>query len=166
MARYLSEARRHSGRDDQMSRIVPKIGLPIRLIHPRGGSAIELMLVMPILLMLSLGVIDYGYYFYLKNTLQGAAQAGARAAAPATATNTSVNAVISNILTAAGMPSSNYTVTFSPTDITTASVGSPVTVTISSSWANVGTHMLGPAFGGISNSKQIVGVAVMRKESS
>lgn len=131
-----------------------------------GGSAIELMLVTPILLMLSLGVVDYGYYFYLKNTLQGAAQAGARAAAPGSATNTSVNAVISNILTAAGMSSSNYTVTFSPTDVSTASVGSTVTVTITSSWANVGTHMLGTAFGGISNSKQVVGVAVMRKESS
>jgi Flp pilus assembly protein TadG len=132
----------------------------------RGGSALELMLLMPILLMLTLGVVDYGYYFFLKSTLQGAAQAGARAAAPASATDTSVTAVISNILTASGLSSSNYTITYSPTDITTAAVGSTVTVTITCSWANVGTHALGTSFGGISDSKQIVGVAAIRKESS
>ena len=132
----------------------------------RGGSLLELMLVLPILLMLSFGVVDYGYYFFLKSTLQGAAQAGARAAAPAGATDTSVNTVISNILTASGLSSSNYTITYSPTDVSTAAVGSTVTVTITCSWANVGTHALGTSFGGISNSKQIVGVAGMRKESS
>lgn len=127
---------------------------------------LELMLVLPILLMLSFGVVDYGYYFYLKNTLQGAAQAGARAAIPGSATNSSVTTAVGNIMTAAGISSSNYTVTLSPTDVSTASAGSTVTVTVTCSWANVGTHALSSSFGGISNTKQIIGVAVMRKESS
>ncbi|HEY2588113.1 MAG TPA: TadE family protein, partial [Tepidisphaeraceae bacterium] len=80
---------------------------PLRPRLRRGGSMLELMLVLPILLMLSFGVVDYGYYFYLKNTLQGAAQAGARAAIPGTATNTNVTTAISNILTAAGISSAN-----------------------------------------------------------
>lgn len=137
-----------------------------RTAKRRGGSMLELVLILPILLMLSFGVVDYGYYFYLKNTLQGAAQAGARAAIPGTATNTNVTTAISNILTAAGLSSSNYTVTLSPTDVSTATAGSAVTVTITCTWANVGTHALSSSFGGISDSKQIVGVAVMRKESS
>ena len=126
----------------------------------------ELMLVLPIMLMLSFGVVDYGYYFYLKSTLQGAAQAGARAAIPASATDASVTTVISNILTAAGLQSSGYVVTLNPTDVSTAAAGTSVTVTITCTWANVGTHTLSPTFGGISNTKQIVGVAVMMKESS
>jgi Flp pilus assembly protein TadG len=127
---------------------------------------LELMLVLPILLMLSFGVVDYGYYFYLKNTLQGAAQAGARSAVPATATNASVTTAVANILTAAGLASSSYTVTLNPSDISTAVAGSTVTVTINCTWANVGTHALSSSLGGISDSKQIIGVAVMRKESS
>lgn len=124
------------------------------------------MLVLPILLMLSFGVVDYGYYFYLKNTFQGAAQAGARAAVPATATNANVTTAIANVLTAAGLPSASYTVTLNPTDISTAAAGSSVTVTITTTWATVGTHALSSSFGGISDTKQVVGVAVMRKESS
>jgi Flp pilus assembly protein TadG len=127
---------------------------------------LELMLVLPILLMLSFGVVDYGYYFYLKNTLQGAAQAGARSAVPATSTNASVTSAVANILTAAGLASSSYSVTLNPSDISTAAAGSTVTVTITCTWASVGTHALSSSLGGISDSKQIIGVAVMRKESS
>jgi Flp pilus assembly protein TadG len=127
---------------------------------------LELVMVLPILLMLSFGVVDYGYYFYLKNTLQGAAQAGARAAVPGSATNANVTTAVSNILTAAGISNSNYTVTLSPSDVSTAAAGSAVTVTVSCTWANVGTHALSSSFGGISDTKQVVGVAAMRKESN
>src|SRR5579864_4899926 len=82
----------------------------------RGSSVLEFVLVLPILIMLSFGVVDYGYFFYVKNTLQGAAEAGARAAVPPTATNSNVTTVISNMMTAAGLQSSGYTVTLNPTD--------------------------------------------------
>lgn len=134
--------------------------------HRRGGSLLELILVLPILLMLSFGVVDYGYYLYLKNTLQGAALDGARAAIPASATNANVTATISSVMTAAGLQSSGYTVTLTPSDVSTAAAGANVTVRISASWANVGTHALGSAWGGISNSKTITATAVMVKESN
>ena len=133
-----------------------------------GGSMLEMVLVLPILIMLSFGVVDYGYYMYLKNTLQGAAQAGARAAIPAAATNANVtgtNGIITSMMSAAGISSSNYTVTLNPTDVSTASVGSNITVTITATWSNVGTHALPTALGGISGSKQLIGVAVMQKEN-
>jgi len=132
----------------------------------RGGSLLELILVLPILLMLSFGVVDYGYYLYLKNTLQGAALDGARAAIPASATNANVTATISSVMTAAGLQSSGYTVTLTPSDVSTAAAGANVTVQISASWATVGTHALGSAWGGISNSKTISATAVMVKESN
>ena len=143
--------------------------LHLKKLHPRlrrGASVLEMALVLPILLMLSFGVVDYGYFLYVKNTVQGAAQAGVRTAITSSATNSTVTTVISNMMTAAGLQNSGYTVTFSPTDVSTASAGSTVSVTISCTWGNLGVHTLSSSFGGINNSKQIVGVAVMRKESS
>ena len=131
-----------------------------------GGSVLEIVLVMPILLMLSLGLVDYGYFMYVKNTEQGAAQAAARAASMASATNSSTTAVITNMMTAAGLQNSGYQVTFSPSDVSTAAAGSTVTVTVSCNWGQAGTHGLSSWLGGISNTKQVVGVAVVVKEST
>lgn len=143
---------------------------PVRRSTARGGtSLLEMSLVLTTLIMLTFGVIDYGYYIYLKNTFQGAAQAGARAAVPFAATNASVtgaSGVVTNMLTAAGIPSTSYTVTLSPSNISGISAGTQITVSISASWGTVGTHMLGTAFGGISNSKQVTASAVMQKESN
>ena len=138
----------------------------LRLRMRRGASVLEMALVLPILLMLSFGVVDYGYFLYVKNTVQGAAQAGVRTAITSSATNASVTTVISNMMTAAGLQNSGYSVTLSPSDVSTAAAGSTVTVTISCTWGSLGVHTLSSSLGGISNSKQIVGVAVMRKESS
>lgn len=136
----------------------------------RTGTAIlEFVLVLPLLCMLSFGAVDYGYFIYLKNTLQGAAQAGARAAIPAAATNsnlTGANGIITSMMSAAGFSSSNYTVTITPSNVNGVSAGTAITVTITANWSNVGTHLLPTSLGGISGSKQIVGVAVMQKESS
>ena len=44
----------------------------------RGGAILEAALVLPILLALSFGMVEYGYYFFVKHTLQGAARDGAR----------------------------------------------------------------------------------------
>ena len=131
----------------------------------RGASVLEFVLVLPILIMLCFGVVDYGYFFYVKNTVQGAAQSGARAAIPGTAAQTDVTTTVSNIMTAAGLQSSGYTVTTSPTDITTAAAGSMVTVTVRVNWSNVGAHALSSGYGGISSSKVIIGTASMQKEN-
>jgi Flp pilus assembly protein TadG len=125
--------------------------------------------VLPILASLSFGVADYGYFFYLKSTLQGAAQSGARAAISSAATNASVNGtngMVTNVMTAAGIPASNYTVTLNPSNISGLSVGTPITVTVTAVWGTVGTHALPASLGGISNAKQIVGIAVMQKEAN
>jgi Flp pilus assembly protein TadG len=124
------------------------------------------MLILPILLMLSFGVVDYGYYFYLKNTFQGAALNGARVAIPASATNANVTSAVSTAMTAAGLQSSGYTITLTPSDVSTAAAGSNVTVQVAATWGNVGTHALGTALGGINNSRTITGTAVMVKESN
>ena len=44
-----------------------------------GNTLVEMMLLLPILLGLSFGAVEYGYAMYIKHTLQGAAREGARA---------------------------------------------------------------------------------------
>src|SRR5579872_2554321 len=122
-----------------------------------GGAVLEMLLVLPMLLMLSLGVVEYGYYAFVKNTLQGAAQTAVRAAIPASASNSDVTTAISTMMTAAGLQNSGYTVTLSPSDVSTASEGQSITVTITVSWGNLGVHALGSTWGGISDSRQVKG---------
>ncbi|MBC8109157.1 MAG: pilus assembly protein, partial [Anaerolineae bacterium] len=80
----------------------------------RGSAVLDAALVFPILLSLTFGTVEYGYYFYVKHTLQGAAREGARAGIPPTATNTDVSAAITTALTAAGLQNSGYTPLISP----------------------------------------------------
>jgi Flp pilus assembly protein TadG len=139
-----------------------------KLAHRRKGTAVlEMTLVLPLMIMLSLGAVSYGYLVYLKNTFQGAAQAGARAAIPSTATNSSVTGstgIVTSMLTAAGIPAANYTVTLSPSNVSGLAAGTPISVTISGTWGNVGVQALPACFGGISNSQTVTCSATMQKE--
>jgi len=125
---------------------------------------IEFVLALPLLLMLTFGLVDYGYFFFAKNSLVSAAQIGVRAAVPESATNTSVTSAISASLGASGFGNSSYTITTNPTDVSTASKGTAVTVTVTAGWSNIGVHTLPTFLGGIDSSKQVIGTAVMIKE--
>jgi len=130
----------------------------------RGGAVLETIIIMPLLLSLSFGAAEYSYFFYVKNALSGAARDGARAAIPSTGTNTSVTTAINTSLAAANIDSSSCTVTTSPTNVSTASAGSLITVTITATWGTIGIMPLSSTYGGISSTKQVVGTAVMIKE--
>lgn len=136
-----------------------------RRSHDRhGGSLVELILALPLLLMLTFGMVDYGYFFFAKNSLISAAQIGCRAAVPQSATNSTVSSAISASLTASGFGNSTYTVTTNPNTISGVAKGTTITVTVSATWSNIGFHTLPTYLGGIDPSKQVVGTAVMIKE--
>jgi Flp pilus assembly protein TadG len=126
----------------------------------RGNAVLEAALVIPILLYLAFGTVEFGYFFYVKNNLQGAAREGVRAAIPPGATNTDVTAAISSQMTAAGLQASGYTVTTTPTSINGLAPGTTVTVSVQCTWGTVGLRPLQL----ISTSKIVKGQAVMRKE--
>jgi len=131
----------------------------------RSGSAVlETCLLLPILIMLGFGVVDYGYCIFITNTFQGAAQAGARVAILDTSANSDVTTAITTTLTAAGVSASNYSITLSPANISGLAAGTSITVTISGTWGNLGTKILSTSFGGMSNTKQITGASSMVKE--
>ena len=121
---------------------------------------LEAALVVPILLALAFGTVEFGHYFYIKNNVQGAASAGVRAALPSGAKNSDVSTAVADVLTASGLQGSGYTITTTPADVSTAAAGSKITVTVKCNWGTVGVRPLGI----IPASKNVTASAVMRRE--
>lgn len=132
----------------------------MKRIFRRGNAVLEAALVVPILLYLAFGTVEFGYFYYVKNNVQGAAREGVRAAIPPGATNTDVTTAISSQMTAAGLQASGYTVTTNPSNVSGLAPGTTVTVTVQCTWGTVGLRPLQL----ISTSKLVKGQAVMRKE--
>jgi len=74
-----------------------------------GNAIVEAALVLPVLLSLTFGTVEYGYFFFVKQSVQGAAREGCRAGIVPTATNTNVTAAIAASLNAAGLNASTST---------------------------------------------------------
>jgi Flp pilus assembly protein TadG len=131
-----------------------------------GGAVLEMVLVLPILLALAFGTVEFGYFFYVKSNVQSAAREGARAAILPSSTSSDVNTAIANAMSAAGLSSSGYTTSIMDANgaaVTLSSVaaGTAIKVTVQCNWSTVGIRPLGL----ISAGKVIVGATTMRKES-
>jgi len=44
----------------------------------RGGALVEFAITVPLLMMMFIGMVEFGYYFYVANSVTGAAREGAR----------------------------------------------------------------------------------------
>ena len=131
----------------------------------RGGAVLEMCLVLPILLGLAFGTIEFGYFFFVKHNIQAAAREGARAAIVPGATAQKVSDAVSQVLTAAGLSGVAYTTTVTdasdlPIDVATAPAGTSVKVSVSMNWGEVGVSPLGV----LAADKTVRGATVMRKE--
>ena len=134
-----------------------------------GGAVLEAAIVVPVLLSLAFGTVEFGYYFFVKNTLQGAAREGARAAIISTSVYTDVTTAVTSSLTGAGMTTITTTIQKTTSGVTTTVTsgnysgivsGDTLTVTVTANWGTVGIRPLGL----IPTSKNFSGVAVMRRE--
>jgi Flp pilus assembly protein TadG len=97
--------------------------------HGRAGAAlVELAIVMPILCLLTLGLMEYGWVFLKVSQVNQAARQGVRTAVRPDATTENVTAAVAAMMLQAGIKSTDYTVTY--TDIG-VEVGQPVTVHVS-----------------------------------
>jgi Flp pilus assembly protein TadG len=136
----------------------------------RSGSAVlEGFFVLNAMIFLAFGCVEFGHYFYIKHTLQGASREGARAAATGTS-NTEVTNTVKASMDAAGIPSTNYAVTItdttsptpSPITITASNptAGTAIVVKVTATWGTVGIRPMGLIGAG----KQVVGATTMRRE--
>jgi len=106
----------------------------------RGVAAVEAALVLPILLLVSFGAIKYGWLFLRAQQITNAARYGARVAVRADASETDVTTAITNLMTAAGMLDSGYSVTITLEDgipWEELEMGKAITVAVSVPSANI-----------------------------
>src|SRR5437762_11725811 len=133
----------------------------------RGSAVMDAMLVFPLLLALMFGTMEYGYYFFVRHTLTGAAREGARVAIMPSGTNTKVSDAIVQYLKNAGLQTSSttldtkFTLTINPA-VSAATTGNPIIVTVSATWGTVGAGFRPMAI--IPADKNVTGTTVMRKE--
>ena len=130
-----------------------------------GGAVLETAVILPFVLLMTFGLIEYGHFFYMKHILMGAAREGGRAAIIASSTNDTVAETVEAAMTAAGMTVAQYSIVVevngtATTDLTTAAKGDLITVKIESQWDAVGLRPMRL----ISATTLLRGSAVMRKE--
>jgi Flp pilus assembly protein TadG len=149
-------------------------GLRVRRAPHRAAATLELALTMAILVNLTFGMVEFGYYFFVKNTMQGAAREGARAGIVSGATySSSITTAIRNNMSAAGFSNTgNYS--FTVTDTTTSttittdaglaacSPGDALQVSVQATWSVIGAGFRPMSL--IGGSKIVSGSAVMRVE--
>jgi Flp pilus assembly protein TadG len=156
------------------SSVAAVAGVPVRRAPRRAAATLELALTMAILVNLTFGMVEFGYYFFVKNTMQGAAREGARAGIVSGATYTSsITNAIQNNMTAAGL-SNTSKYSFTVTDTTTSTTittdaqlaavasGDALQVTVQATWGTIGAGFRPMNL--IGSSKIVVGTAVMRHE--
>lgn len=104
-----------------------------------GMSVLETALVLPFLLALVLGMVEFGWALFVSHTIQGAARVGARAGIVAGGTDEDVNQAVARTMTASGFGSGSYTTTITTASggsasATTAAPGDEIMVRVTVSW--------------------------------
>jgi Flp pilus assembly protein TadG len=139
----------------------------MRISRRHGNTLIEAMFVVPVLIFLAMGMVEFGQYFLAKNTLQAAARDGARTAVISSATHTQAQQAIANTASAAGYTSGTYTVTFTdPTsntaiaNIASITRGNGIKVTVTASFGTLAGRPLLI----MPSDKQVVASTTMVKE--
>lgn len=103
----------------------------------RGISIIEMALLLPILMLVLMGIFEYGWMFWMNQQINNAARMGARIAVTEGATNAQVTAAIDALMADAEMGGSGYTIDLDPPDVFLALGGELVTVTVTVPYANI-----------------------------
>jgi len=106
------------------------IDIRIKTNRKRGQVLIEAALVFPILLLLTFGLIEYGWLFLRMESISNAARSGARLAVTPDTNSTEVIAAIDSRMASAGMADSGYIITLTPSDISSLEPGEVLTVRI------------------------------------
>ena len=131
-----------------------------RLRSESGASAVELALLLPVLMMILFGIIEFGLALYRQAILTNASREGARLgivqSIPAI-TTAAVNTKIDAYLTAAGIAPGTVT---RNTPVLTGGRGSDVTVTLTLPY----TYVVLPGLTSITPSINLVATTVMRHD--
>jgi Flp pilus assembly protein TadG len=103
----------------------------------RATALVEMALALLLLMLLTMGAVEYGWFFLKQQQITNAARQAARIASTADATNATVTSQVTTLMSSYGMGSSGYTTTLTPSDVSTAARGSSVSVKISVTYSKV-----------------------------
>jgi len=123
--------------------------------HARGSTIVEFAVVLPLLLTLLFGIMEYGWMFSVRQTLQNAAREGCRLAVLKTSTEPYLNVVerVEQILVPMGIDASIEMSHATPADPIEV-----VTVTVPAGQVSLVGDFFGP------RDYDLVGTCSMRKE--
>ena len=127
-----------------------------RLHRARGAAVVEFAVVLPLLLTILFGIMEYGWVFMVRQTLQTAAREGARIAILQTSTSPYTSALtrVAEVMEPTGL--TGYSVS-----MTHATVADPVeTITVTVPYSEV--SLMGGFFG--THAYDLGGSCSMRKE--
>lgn len=113
------------------------LGVLRRRRRASGTEVVEAAITLPLILLLLLGLLQYGHLLYRTHQITNAARHGARLAALPDATTNGVRAQIDQLMSNAGFSSGDYTVTFTPGNIADAQPGEQVEVRVQVAGSNV-----------------------------
>ncbi len=142
------------------SAIAPR---PLRSSRRSGVAAVEFAVILPFVMVLFLGIIEFGRILMVQQMLTNAAREGCRYAVLPGSTISSSRDVVTNYLSGSGVTLTNPTtqVTVSP-DPSTAAQGTSITVSVTVPCNSV-TWLPSPLFMG---GKQLNATVVMRLETN
>jgi Flp pilus assembly protein TadG len=102
-----------------------------------GIAAIEMALLLPLLLTLVFGMIEYGSMFWRGQQVANAARNGARRGIMAGATASNVTTAVDQTMLASGMGTTNYTVVLTPANPASLAAGGSFTVKVSVPYVDI-----------------------------
>jgi Flp pilus assembly protein TadG len=139
-----------------------------RLRSERGAELIEFALVLPLLMFIILGLVDFGFLFQRFEVVTNAAREGARMAVLPGYVTADVQARVNSYITNGGLATTGSNPSVVVTNVSIPNGGGPampgkkVVVTYASPYLFLGP--LAGWFGGSFTSSNLIGTAVMRSE--
>lgn len=107
----------------------------------RGLALLETAIVAMFLMIMTLGIIEYGWMFMKMGHVTNAARHGARIGVRPNATFAQIQTAVNAAMAAGNMAPATFTVTTIPSDPTTLATGAPLTVTVDANYAQVGLRL-------------------------
>jgi Flp pilus assembly protein TadG len=101
----------------------------------RATVVVEAALVLPLLLFLTLGLLEYGWALIKIQQINSAAREGARIGARASATDAQVSAAVSAVLTNANI--STYSLSTNPSSIAGVARGATISARVEVNYADI-----------------------------
>ena len=112
-----------------------RLALKRRLREKRGVAMIETAIVMLLLILITFGIMEYGWLFHRIQQMNSCARAGVRQAVLPDSTLPAVQNAVLTLATGYGIY--GYTMTVTPGDITVLGSGELITVTVEVPYPNI-----------------------------